>query len=403
MESLAINGGKPVRSSLLPYGQQWVEERDIEAVVSVLKGSYLTQGPKIEEFEKAVAAQAGSQYAVAFSNGTAALHGACFAAGIGPGDEVITTPLTFAASSNCVLYQGGTPVFADVNETSYLIDIEQVKSLITPKTKAIIPVDFTGQPVDMQAFRELAREHHLVMIQDAAHSFGASFDGKPVGSVADMTMLSFHPVKPVTTAEGGVIVTDNEEYYRKLRLFRSHGITRDPSDLVYESDGPWYYEMQELGYNYRMTDMQAALGISQIQRLDRFIDLRNEIAEEYSRGFSKLEEKGWVRCPSIHGKAHSGWHLYMLQLQLEHLRADRRTIFEALRAENIGVNVHYIPVYLNPYYRKAGYAPGLCPLAEKLYESFITLPLFPKMQASDIQDVIHAVNKVVEYYGKTSK
>ncbi|CAN7156762.1 UDP-4-amino-4,6-dideoxy-N-acetyl-beta-L-altrosamine transaminase [Paenibacillus sp. LjRoot56] len=402
METLAINGGKPVRASLLPYGQQWVDEQDIQEVSAVLRSSFLTQGPKIEQFEEAVAKQAGATYAVAFCNGTAALHAACFAAGIKEGDEVITSPLTFVASSNCVLYEGGTPVFADVDPETYLLTVEQMKAKLTSRTKAIIPVDFSGQPVNMQAFQAFARENNLVMIQDAAHSFGASYDGQPVGSVADMTMLSFHPVKPVTTAEGGVIVTNNELYAKKLRLFRSHGITRDLQELEHESEGPWYYEMQELGYNYRMTDMQAALGLSQINRLDRFISFRNEIAAKYDAAFQVLEDKGWIRRPVVREQAHSGWHLYILQLKLEHLTVDRRQIFEALRAENIGVNVHYIPVYLNPYYAKLGYKQGLCPTAEQLYTSFITLPLFPKMDDRDVEDTIQAVNKVLEFYAKRS-
>lgn len=402
METLAIYGGKPVRNSLLPYGQQWVDEKDIQEVSSVLRSSFLTQGPKIEQFEEAVAKQAGAKYAVAFCNGTAALHAACFAAGIKEGDEVITSPLTFVASSNCVLYEGGTPVFADVDEETYLLSIEQMKAKLTSKTKAIIPVDFSGQPIKMQAFQAFACENNLVMIQDAAHSFGASYDGQPVGSVADMTMLSFHPVKPVTTAEGGVIVTNNELYAKKLRLFRSHGITRDLQELERESEGPWYYEMQELGYNYRMTDMQAALGLSQINRLDRFINLRNEIAAKYDAAFQALEDKGWIWRPVVSEHAHSGWHLYILRLNLDSLSVDRRQIFEALRAENIGVNVHYIPVYLNPYYTKLGYEQGLCPIAESLYATFITLPLFPKMDDRDVEDTIQAVHKVIEFYAKSS-
>ncbi|WP_082593449.1 UDP-4-amino-4,6-dideoxy-N-acetyl-beta-L-altrosamine transaminase [Paenibacillus sp. Soil766] len=398
MEQLAINGGKPAREKLLAYGSQWISDADIEEVVLVLKSDYLTQGPTIAEFERSVAAVAGVEYAVAFCNGTAALHGACYAAGITEGDEVITTPLTFAASSNCVLYVGGTPVFADVDPTTFLLDLNEVKKKLTSKTKAIIPVDFTGQPIDMRKFKAFAEKNGLVMIQDAAHSLGASFAGEPVGAVADMTMFSFHPVKPVTTGEGGVIVTNNPDYYRRLLLFRSHGITRDHQAYTNESEGPWYYEMQELGYNYRLTDLQAALGLSQMGRLGEFVQLRNNIAQTYSNLFEDLENEGLIRRPLVHAEAISGWHLYILHLQLDHLTAGRKEIFEALRAENIGVNVHYIPVHLLPYYQRLGYEKGSLPLAEQLYECFITLPLFPKMTEQDAKDVVNAVYKVLRAY-----
>jgi len=395
MEQLAINGGKPVREKLLPYGSQWISEEDIDEVLQVLRSDFLTQGPKISEFERSVAAVAGTEYAVAFCNGTAALHGACFAAGITVGDEVITSPLTFAASSNCVLYVGGTPVFADVDPDTYLMDINKVKEKLTSRTKAIIPVDFTGQPVNMRVYKAFAEEHGLIMIQDAAHSLGGSFAGEPVGAIADMTMFSFHPVKPVTTGEGGVIVTNDPEYYRKLLLFRSHGITRDSEALINESEGPWYYEMQELGYNYRLTDLQAALGLSQMNHLSDFIQRRNNIAQQYTSLLEGLELEGLIRRPCVDKEAISGWHIYILKLELEQLQCGRRKVFDALRAENIGVNVHYIPVYKLPYYQSLGYEGGLCPQAERLYECFITLPLFPKMTEQDILDVINSLNKVI--------
>jgi perosamine synthetase len=400
MEELAIHGGKPVRDKLLPYGSQWISDGDISEVVKVLKSDYLTQGPKIAEFERTVADVAKAKYAVAFCNGTAALHGACFAAGIGQGDEVISTPLTFAASSNCVLYVGGMPVFADVDPDTYLLDLESVKSKLTSKTKAIIPVDYTGQPIAMRAFYDFAKEHGLIMIQDAAHSLGASYGGEPVGSIADMTMFSFHPVKPVTTGEGGVIVTNNKEYYEKLLLFRSHGITKDSQMFELENEGPWYYEMQELGYNYRITDLQAALGNSQMSRLSDFIMKRNAIADQYNELLEDVEHNGLAIRPYQHPKAVSGRHLYMLQLRLENLSASRREVFDALRAENIGVNVHYIPVHMLPYYKRLGYNDGICPVAERLYSSFITLPLFPKMGNQDVRDVVKAVNKVLDFYAK---
>ncbi|MGZ7446014.1 UDP-4-amino-4,6-dideoxy-N-acetyl-beta-L-altrosamine transaminase [Paenibacillus sp. TH7-28] len=389
---------QPVRATLLPYGQQWLDEQDIEAVVQVLRGDFITQGPAIHAFERKVAEYVGAKYAVAFTNGTAALHGACFAAEIGQGDEVITTPITFLASSNCVLYQGGTPVFADIDIDTYNVDPAEIESKITERTKAIIAVDFTGQPVEIDRISMLAHDRNLVLIQDAAHSLGASYAGRKIGSWADMTMFSFHPVKHVTTGEGGIITTDDDRYYERLLLFRSHGMTREPEKLT-RTDGPWYYEMQELGYNYRMTDMQAALGASQMDKLDGFIARRQEIAATYNEFFTTLP--GLV-VPKQHPMAESSWHLYVIRWLPEYFSADRREIFEALRAENIGVNVHYIPVYLQPYYRKLGFPPGLCPNAENYYNTAVTLPLFPKMTDHDVADVQAAVKKVYDRYLKSN-
>ncbi|QPA30688.1 UDP-4-amino-4,6-dideoxy-N-acetyl-beta-L-altrosamine transaminase [Thermaerobacillus caldiproteolyticus] len=377
------------RESFLSYGQQWITDGDIEAVIAVLKSPFLTQGPKIQEFERKVADYVGAKYAVAFSNGTAALHGACFAAGIGEGDEVITTPITFAATSNAVLYCGGKPVFADIDERTYNIDPKEISKHITPKTKAIIPVDFTGQPADMDVIMEIAEEYGLVVIEDGAHSLGAEYKGRKVGTLAHMTMFSFHPVKPVTTAEGGVIVTDSEEYYKKLTRFRSHGIIHQN---LSRDEGPWYYEMVDLGYNYRMTDLQAALGISQMDKLDYFIERRREIANMYNEAFKTMDS---VIMPIQLEGTQSGWHLYMLQLKLDKLKRSRREIFESLRAENIGVHVHYIPVYWHPYYQKLGYKKGICPKAEQWYEQALTLPIFPKMTDEDVNDVIEAMKRNV--------
>lgn len=392
--TLAIFGGKPVRDSYLSYGQQWIDEEDIQVVLETLKSPFITQGPKIVEFEHAVADYVGAEYAVAFANGTAALHGACFAAGISQGDEVITTPITFAASSNCVLYCGGKPVFVDIDEETYNIAPDKIKSAITPNTKAIIPVDFTGQPVDMEAILEIAKEHNLVIIEDAAHSLGATYKGCKVGTMADMTMFSFHPVKHITTGEGGIIATDSEEYAEKLRLFRSHGIR---NYNLSKDEGPWYYEMVDLGYNYRMTDLQAALGISQLRKLDEFVARRREIAGIYNQEFTNLNG---VKIPNQLEGTNSSWHLYMLCLELEKLQVSRREIFEALRAENIGVHVHYLPVYFHPYYQRLGYEKGLCPIAEKWYETALTIPLFPKMTEEDVMSVVEAISKVVRYYTK---
>lgn len=387
---------EPVRQSYLPYGRQWIDDDDMEAVVEVLKGDYLTTGPYISEFEKTVAQYVGAKYAVAFSNGTAALHGACFAADISEGDEVITTPMTFAASANCVLYQGGVPVFADIDEKTYNIDPNKIEEKITDKTKAIIPVDFTGQPVELDRILGIARKYNLVVIEDAAHALGAAYKGQKIGSISDMTMFSFHPVKHITSGEGGVIVTNNNEYYEKLLQFRSHGITRD-KEKMNEYHGPWYYEMQFLGYNYRMTDIQAALGTSQLKKIDKFVELRRKYVAMYNEAFKDMDE---IITPFQHEDGQSSWHLYIIRLKLDQLTASRREIFEALQQQNIGVNVHYIPVHFQPYYQQLGYKKGICPNAEKLYEEMITLPLFPAMSEKDVNDVIKAVKRTINYYRK---
>ncbi len=393
---LALHGGKPVRDHYLPYGKQSIDEDDIQAVINILKSDFITTGPTIKQFEDQVAAYVGAKYAVAFSSGTAALHGACFAAGISTDDEVITTSMTFAASSNCVLYQGGVPIFTDIKSDTYNIDPALIKDKITDKTKAIIPVHFTGQPVELEEISNIAREYNLTVIEDAAHALGATYKKKKIGSISDMTMFSFHPVKHITTGEGGIITTNNEDYYQKLLQFRTHGITRDPHSLT-ENHGPWYYEMQFLGYNYRMTDIQAALGLSQLQKLDSFIAKRKQYVAMYDTELKDLPE---VILPKRLNHVDSSWHLYIIQLNLSMLKVDRKEIFQALQQENIGVNVHYIPVHLQPYYQKLGYQKGICPHAEKLYESIITLPLFSEMSEQDANDVIHAVKKVINFYKK---
>ena len=395
MSTLAINGGKSVRDTYLPYAQQWVDEEDVGEVVKVLKSDFLTTGPKIEEFEKRFADYVGAKYAVSISNGTAALHAACFAAGINEGDEVITSPITFAASANCVLYQGGKPVFADINPKSYNIDIEAIERKITKKTKAIIPVDFTGQAVDIDGINEIAKKYGLIVIEDAAHSLGAEYKGKKIGSLVDITTFSFHPVKHITTGEGGMITTNDDKLYNKLKLFRTHGITRDKEMLHNKEEGPWFYEQLELGYNYRMTDIQAALGISQLNKINGFLKRRREIAKKYDEYLKNIDG---IILPYQESFSKSAWHLYVIQLELEKFKVGRKEIFEALQAENIGVNVHYIPVYYHPYYKRLGYEKGLCPNAEKLYERIITLPLYPKMKDKDIEDVVNALDKVLKYY-----
>lgn len=372
-------------SEFISYGRQSIDEEDIQAVIDTLRSPYLTQGPKIKEFEQAIADYVGVKYAVAFSNGTAALHGACYAAGIGEGDEVITSPITFAASANCVRYVGGTVVFADIDAETYNIDPTQIRTKLTAKTKAIIPVDFTGQPVDMDGIMAIAEEHNLIVIEDGAHSLGATYKGRKVGQTAHMTMFSFHPVKPVTTAEGGIIVTNDEELYKKLQLFRSHGIEKTAYSL---EQGDWYYEMTDLGYNYRMTDLQAALGVSQLKKLDSFIEKRQEIAKLYTNCLRDVEG---IRLPKQLEQTNSGWHLYMIQLE----HANRKEVFDAMRAVNIGVHVHYIPVYWHPYYQELGYEKGLCPVAEAWYEKALTLPIHPQLTTEQIQLICDELKKII--------
>lgn len=373
---------------MIPYGKQTIEQDDIQAVVDVLKSDFLTTGPKIAEFEQTVADYVGTKYAVAISNGTSALHAACFAAGIGPGDEVITTPLTFAASANCVLYCGGTPVFADVDPRTYNIDPEDIRRKITDRTKAIIAVHLAGQPCDMDAIHSIAREHGLIVIEDGAHALGSAYKGKKVGSLSDMTTFSFHPVKPITTGEGGMIVTDNEEFYKKMVLFRSHGITRDDS-MMTRNDGPWFYQQFYLGYNYRITDIQCALGCSQMKKLDRFLKRRKELVARYNEAFADCSN---IVTPYQLPDTESGWHLYIVQVK----NCDRKQIFETLREKGIGVNVHYIPVYMHPYYQEHGYKDVHCANAEEIYSHIISLPLYPGMTDEQQDYVIDTLKSLCE-------
>ena len=379
---------------MIPYGHQWIDEEDIKAVIEVLRSDWITQGPKVTEFEEGFARYVRAKYAVAVSSGTAALHSACFAAGITKGDEVITTPITFVASANCVLYQGGTPVFADINADTLNIDPIEIKKKITKKTKAIIPVDFTGLPADLEAIQKIAKENNLIVIEDASHALGATYKGSKIGSISDMTVFSFHPVKHITTGEGGMVTTNSRGYYERLKLFRTHGITRDTDANL---SCPWYYEMRGLGYNYRITDFQCALGLSQLKKIDKFIKRRRGIAYEYHDRFRLIPE---ITIPIYYtGRSDSAWHLYVIQLNLGRLKVGRMEVFEALRAENIGVNVHYIPVHLQPYYQKRfGYKFGDFPNAEDYYEGAITLPIFPEMSDKDIDGVIEAVKGVINYY-----
>lgn len=370
----------------IPYGRQSINEDDIKAVEEVLKSDFLTTGPKIAEFERKFADYVGAKYAVAVSNGTAALHIACMVAGIGKGDEVITTPITFAASANCALYCGATPVFADIDPVTYNISPESVESHVTERTKAIIPVHYTGQTCDMDAIHEIADKYNLIVIEDAAHAVGAEYKGKKIGSLSDMTEFSFHPVKHITCGEGGIVTTNREDLYEKLKLFRTHGITREEK-FLHKVDGPWYYEQIDLGYNYRITDIQAALGISQLGRIDKFLEKRKKIAAKYDEAFRDFNG---IEIPKQAEYSNSAYHLYVIKVD----KSIRKALFEYLRANNIGVNVHYIPVYTFPYYREHGYEDVKCENAEKLYESIISIPIYYDLSDEE-QDYV--IDKIKEF------
>ena len=379
------------KKSFIPYGHQWIDEEDIASVVEVLRSDWITQGPKVDEFERKVAEYCGAKYAVAVSSGTAALHAACVIAGISEGDEVITTPITFLATANAVVFCGGKPVFADIEEDTLTIDPKEIRNRLSVKTKAILPVDFAGHPAELDDIRDIANEIGLVVIEDAAHALGAKYKGRRVGILSDMTILSFHPVKHITTGEGGMILTNSQEFYEKLKIFRHHGVVRDNLDK-----DSWYYEIHNLGHNFRITDFQCALGLSQMNKLDQFIQRRREIAARYNEAFAEMEE---IITPVEQENVEAVYHIYVIQLRTEKLKVGRREIFEALRAENIGVNVHYLPVHLHPYYqREFGYKKGDYPKAEGYYERTITLPIFPKMSNEDVEYVIGTVKKVIDRF-----
>jgi len=383
-----------VRSTFLPYGRQSIEEEDVQAVVAVLRSDWLTTGPKVAEFEEAFAAYVGSKHAVSFSSGTAALHAAAFAAGLKPGDEAITTPLTFAATANCVLYQRATPIFADVCADTLNLDPEQLPAKITSRTRAILPVDYAGHPADLTLILEIAKHHDLIVIEDACHALGAEYRGRRVGGIADMTVFSFHPVKHITTGEGGMVATNNEKFAETMRRFRNHGISSEARQR--QSAGQWHYEMVLLGFNYRLSDIGCVLGIQQLNRLSANLARRREIAARYTEALRALPG---VIPPVVRAEANPAWHLYPIRLDLQKLTADRAQVFRALRAENIGVSVHYIPVHLHPYYRQQlGYKSGEFPVAEDAYARLISLPMFHGMNDQDVEDAIQAVSKVLSHY-----
>lgn len=395
MEKLAIFGGSPVRETPISYGRQYIDDDDIAAVTEILRGDSLTGGPKIAELEQRLCEITGAKYAVAVANGTAALHLAALAAGVQPGDEVIVSSITFAASSNCVLYCGAAPVFADIRPDTYNIDPASIRSLITPETKGIVAVDFTGQAVEHDEIRAICREHNLFFIEDAAHAIGTKYKGKPVGSIADMTCFSFHPVKTVTGGEGGAVTTNDELLYHRLVRLRAHGITRNQEEMIHPTDARWYNEQVELGYNYRLTDFQAALILSQFNKLSLFSARRKAIVEKYNTAFAEMSE---IFVQKEIPESETTRHLYILRLKPDRLSCDRRQFFDALWAENIHSQVHYLPVYWHSYYEKLGYRKGLCPNAEAYYNEVMSLPLYYSMTDGDVEDVIHAVKKIVDYY-----
>jgi len=400
LETLAIHGGAPVREKLLPYGRQSLDDGDIQAVVEVLNSDWLTTGPKVGEFEEQFAAWIGARHAISFSSGTAALHGAAFAAGLGPGDEAITTPMTFCATANCILYQGATPAFADVSPDTLNLDPGEVSRKLSAcassRVKAIIAVDYAGHPAALDQLGEIAKDHGALLIEDACHALGAEYRGKRVGGIADMTVFSFHPVKHLTTGEGGMVATDDARLAETLQRFRNHGISSEARQR--QEAGQWFYEMVLLGFNYRLTDIACALGLSQLTKLGPNLARRREIAARYTTAFRSMPE---LIPPSVRAEVNPAWHLYPIRLNLSKLTVDRGQIFRALRAENIGVSVHYIPVHLHPYYRDhLGYRDGECPVAEAAYERLISLPMFHGMTDADVADVVGAVSKVISHYAR---
>ncbi len=380
-QGLALFGGAPVRKTLLPYGRQSIDEADIQAVTEVLRSDWLTTGPKVGEFEEAFATWVGSKYAVSFSSGTAALHGASFAAKLQAGDEAITSPMTFAATANCILYQNATPVFADVSADTLNLDPEKAEFRITPRTKAILPVDYAGHPADLDPILQIAERHGLVVIEDACHALGAEYRGRRVGGVAHMTVFSFHPVKHLATGEGGMVTTNDPGFAETLRRFRNHGISSDAR--LRQSVGQWHYEMVLLGFNYRLSDIACALGLTQLLKLDANLARRRQIAARYASRFSEIRG---VVPPAVRPEVNPAWHLYPIRLDPGKLSVRRDDIFRALRAENIGVNVHYIPVHLHPYYRdRFGYQGSEYPVAEGAYQQLVSLPMFHGMKDQDVR------------------
>jgi perosamine synthetase len=378
-------GGAP---SFLPYGRQWIDEADIAAVTDVLRGGLITTGPAVGRFEAALAAYAGTRRAAAVSSGTAALHAAYFAAGLGPGDEIITSPMTFAATGNAALYLGASVRFVDVEPDTGNIDPARIEEAITERTKLIVPIDFAGHPAEYDAIEPIARRHGLTIVADAAHAFGATYRGRRCGTLADATATSFHPVKPITTAEGGAVLTDDDDVADRVERFRHHGMVRDPKHMEVH-EGPWWHEMHDLGFNYRLSDLHCALGLSQLPKLDGFIARRRRIAETYATGLAGIDG---LQLPVARDHVEPGWHLYIVHVADAALR---RPLVEALHRAGIGVQVHYIPVHYHPYYQRLGFTRGAFPVAEDLYARSLSLPIFPAMNDGDVQRVIETCAAIV--------
>lgn len=376
-------------ADFLPYGRQTISDEDIEAVAQVLKSEFLTTGPAVGRFEEALCSATGVGNAVAVNSGTSALHAMYFAAGLQAGDEIITSPLTFAATANAALYLGATVKFVDVEADTGNLDPRLLDDAISEKTKLIVPIDFAGHPAEYDSINAVAARHGLTVVADAAHSLGASYKGRPVGTLATATEVSFHPVKPVTTAEGGAVLTNSPEIARLARLFQTHGITRDANELEHANEGPWWYEQHHLGFNYRLTDLQAALGTSQLTRLVKFISRRREIAKTYDTAFTGVDG---IQLPGRRDHVEPGWHLYVIRVAEASLR---RPLFEALRRKGIGVQVHYLPVHFHPYYAALGFKKGLAPVAEDYYSRAVSLPIFPSMNESDTTRVIETVTEAI--------
>jgi len=375
---------------MIPYGRQWVDEDDVSAVADVLRSDWLTTGPKVAEFEESFAQVVGARHAVAVNSGTAALHATLHALGVRPGDEVIVPAMTFAATANCVIFQGATPVFADVDPDRLLLRPDEIEIRCTPRTRAVIAVDYAGHPANYEAICEICLKHGLSLVADACHALGALYKGQPVGTLADLSAFSFHPVKHITTGEGGMVTTNDPNLARRMRIFRNHGITSDHRER--ERRGSWYYEMVELGWNYRITDIQCALGLSQLKKLPRFLERRREIAVRYDRFFQSLNG---IRPLVLASDVTHAYHLYVVRVDPKLIGKDRDRLYRELRAEGIGVNVHYLPVHLHPYYRgRLNTGEGMCPVAEEAARHILSLPIHPGMNDAQVDAVCNAIRKL---------
>lgn len=385
---------------MIPYGRQDITQADIDAVVSVLRSDFLTQGPAVPMFEQAVARYCGAQHAVAVNSATSALHIACLALGLGPGDWLWTSPVTFVASANCGLYCGAQVDFVDIDPRTYNLSVVHLAEKLSQAAKlgrlpkVVVPVHLCGQPCDMEGIHALSQQYGFKVIEDASHAIGGRYRTEPIGCgrYSDITVFSFHPVKIVTTAEGGMALTNDAELAHKMNLLRSHGITREPGRMTHEPDGPWYYQQIDLGFNYRMTELQAALGVSQMTRLDDYVARRHLIAKRYDEAFASLP----LTCPWQHPDGYSGLHLYVVRLQLDQIKSTHRGVFERLRDHGIGVNLHYIPVHTQPYYQQLGFKDGNFPQAERYYAEAISLPMYPNLSGAEQVRVIQAVKAVLQ-------